>query len=159
MGTLRAWRKFTERDLGAVVADMDKLIEAPAVVLLTGEVGSGKTTWARAFVEKALGEAGEPAAVPSPTYPLVQEFDRVLHADLHRLPGGTGDVTYLELPLLLEDKDFFLVEWGRGHLRDLARVVPEPFRFYELAFEFCGNGDPALADKRSALLRDLGDEM
>ncbi len=55
------------------------------VIALSGELGSGKTTLARAIL-RALGQAGE---VPSPTFTLVQTYPDlappVAHADLYRL--------------------------------------------------------------------------
>ncbi len=55
------------------------------VVTLSGPLGAGKTTLARALLH-ALGEAGE---VPSPSFALVQPYDDltlpVWHADLYRL--------------------------------------------------------------------------
>lgn len=60
------------------------------VILLTGALGAGKTTLARAFV----GEIAGVEEVPSPTYTLVQAyvsragFD-VLHADLYRVEDAS----------------------------------------------------------------------
>lgn len=58
----------------------------PLTILLTGEVGSGKTTFFRAFAEAI----GVDARVTSPTYALEQRyvsamFGEVLHVDLYRL--------------------------------------------------------------------------
>lgn len=69
--------------LGAVLAG---LAVPGDVILLTGGLGAGKTTLARAFV----GDIAGVEEVPSPTYTLVQAyvsragFD-VLHADLYRV--------------------------------------------------------------------------
>lgn len=63
-----------------------RLAEPGDVILLTGGLGAGKTTLARAFVAAIAGVED----VPSPTYTLVQAyvaragFD-VLHADLYRV--------------------------------------------------------------------------
>jgi len=54
------------------------------VVALSGSLGSGKTTLARAIIA-ALGHAGE---VPSPTFTIVETYDLdppLVHADFYRL--------------------------------------------------------------------------
>lgn len=55
------------------------------VVALSGNLGTGKTTLARAILA-ALGHTGE---VPSPTYTIIETYDElnppVVHADFYRL--------------------------------------------------------------------------
>ncbi len=55
------------------------------VVALSGNLGTGKTTLARAIIS-ALGHSGE---VPSPTYTIVETYDELpfplVHADFYRL--------------------------------------------------------------------------
>jgi tRNA threonylcarbamoyladenosine biosynthesis protein TsaE len=72
--------------LAASVARAARLGDA---ILLSGPLGAGKTTFARAFLRSA---SGEPALeVPSPTFTLVQSYDTpigtVHHYDLWRLDG------------------------------------------------------------------------
>lgn len=60
------------------------------VVALVGDLGAGKTTFARALIAAFAAEAGEvPPEVPSPTFTLVQtyEFPRAAlwHFDLYRI--------------------------------------------------------------------------
>lgn len=63
------------------------LLEPGDVVALTGGLGAGKTTLARAILA-ALGHEGE---VPSPTFTIVETYDPpatrlpVVHADFYRL--------------------------------------------------------------------------
>ncbi len=77
-------------------------------VLLDGELGAGKSTFARALI-KALGHTGP---VPSPTYTLVEPYrisDRIIyHIDLYRI-AGDDELRYLGWTEL--DDGMRLVEW------------------------------------------------
>jgi len=77
-------------------------------VLLTGELGAGKSTFARALI-KAAGHEG---AVPSPTYTLVEPYKlpagNIYHIDLYRI-ADAGELRYLGWSEL--DDGFRLVEW------------------------------------------------
>jgi tRNA threonylcarbamoyladenosine biosynthesis protein TsaE len=86
------------------------------VVLLTGGLGAGKTTFAQGFAG-ALGVAGP---VTSPTFTLVRDYPlpegrgglrRFLHADLYRL-DTLAEVEDLALPEQVEGDGVVLVEWG-----------------------------------------------
>jgi tRNA threonylcarbamoyladenosine biosynthesis protein TsaE len=56
------------------------------VIALSGDLGTGKTCFARAFVDAAVGDGEE---VPSPTFTLVQTYESsagpIWHFDLYRL--------------------------------------------------------------------------
>jgi tRNA threonylcarbamoyl adenosine modification protein YjeE len=87
------------------------LLMAGDVVLLSGEIGAGKSCFARAVIRRRLGAATE---VPSPTYTLVQTYDgddstAIWHADLYRISGADE---VIELGLLdAADTAICLVEW------------------------------------------------
>lgn len=72
---------------GAYGARIAGVLRAGDVVALTGGLGAGKTTLARAILA-ALGHAGE---VPSPTFTIIETYDSpplrlpVVHADFYRL--------------------------------------------------------------------------
>jgi tRNA threonylcarbamoyladenosine biosynthesis protein TsaE len=73
----------------ALAATVAALARPGDAILLEGELGAGKTAFARAFLRAA---AGDPALdVPSPTFTLVQSYDTargtVQHFDLWRLDG------------------------------------------------------------------------
>jgi tRNA threonylcarbamoyladenosine biosynthesis protein TsaE len=69
-------------------------LQAGDVVALEGDLGTGKTTLARAVIA-ALGHEGE---VPSPTFTIVQTYDALdpplVHADFYRLerPGEADEL-------------------------------------------------------------------
>jgi len=77
-------------------------------LLLEGELGAGKSTFARALI-KAMGH---PGAVPSPTYTLVEPYQladrRVYHVDLYRI-SSEEELRYLGWSEL--EDGLRLVEW------------------------------------------------
>jgi len=84
----------------------------PCLVLLHGELGSGKTTLTKGIVA-GLGAAGE-EEVTSPSFTLVHEYGRenkVYHVDLYRIEDA-HDLGTLGLDDLLGQKATVLVEWG-----------------------------------------------
>jgi tRNA threonylcarbamoyladenosine biosynthesis protein TsaE len=74
-----------ETATGALAARLAAVVREGDVIALKGELGAGKTTFARAFI-RAMGGIGE---VPSPTFTLVQVYElpaaTVWHFDGYRL--------------------------------------------------------------------------
>src|SRR5262245_12072164 len=107
------------RELGARLARaLDRARHEPLLIGLKGELGTGKTTFVRGFLE-ALGAT---AAVRSPTYTLVEEYElgtlRVAHLDLYRLQTRE-QIEELGIRELLDRTHVLLVEWperGAGAL-------------------------------------------
>lgn len=102
---------FATEILAAMPSDL-----AGWTLLLSGELGAGKSTFARAFIE-AAGHAG---AVPSPTYTLVEPYNlsraMIYHVDLYRI-SDESELRYL----------------GFGELEDGCRLVEWPERAPGLA--------------------------
>ena len=80
------------------------------IVLLKGEIGAGKSHFARSLIQAAMDKVEE---VPSPTFTLVQTYDTVVgsiwHADLYRL-SDQSEVFELGLIDAFGD-DIVLIEW------------------------------------------------
>lgn len=120
---LREWKKVYKSDLSYIIYEMKDLAKVPAMVILEGELGAGKTT----FTQNFIGEA----EMLSPTYSILSECKNFLHADLYRIEKNE-DILQLELPIYLEDKQYFFVEWGMKFARRLVREIPENFSVYLL---------------------------
>ena len=119
-------RRDTTR-LGAKIADY---LEAGDLVLLSGDLGAGKTFLARA-IARALGVPAN-VAIASPTFMLVQEYETkkgpLLHVDLYRLRDDDREKTRTEIRRLglaerLHEGAIVVVEWGEGYEADLGRPV------------------------------------
>jgi tRNA threonylcarbamoyladenosine biosynthesis protein TsaE len=87
---------------------------APAVILLEGSMGAGKTTFTRLLGE-ALGVQGR---MTSPSFITLQEYQTVtgvplLHLDLYRLEAEAADALLMEVEeLLTQQPTWVMVEWG-----------------------------------------------
>ncbi len=87
-------------------------LEAPALVLLYGELGTGKTTLVKGIVS-GLGVANE-QEVTSPSFVFVHAYHnhrRVYHVDLYRIEQAT-ELETLGLDDLLAEQAVVLVEWA-----------------------------------------------
>ena len=122
---LRSWKKVFESDLSHIAFEMKDFLDTPALLILDGDLGMGKTTFAKAFIEEET---------LSPTYSVLSETNQALHADFYRIKTRE-EILHLELPLYLEEKKFFLVEWGREFYRSFISEVPESFSHYMVRIE------------------------
>jgi tRNA threonylcarbamoyladenosine biosynthesis protein TsaE len=86
-------------------------LKPPVLLLLSGELGAGKTTLTKGIVS-ALG-AAEEDQVTSPTFTLVHKYDHgavVYHVDLYRV-GDFHDLETLGLEDFLTEQAIVIVEW------------------------------------------------
>jgi tRNA threonylcarbamoyladenosine biosynthesis protein TsaE len=109
-------RAHSVADTHRIAAVLAGLARAGDLIVLSGEMGTGKTAFAQGF-GLALGVT-EP--ITSPTFTLVHTYDlppgahgasALHHADLYRLERTT-EVVDLALEELADDDGIVLVEWG-----------------------------------------------
>lgn len=106
------------RELGRRLAG---LLRPGDLVLLTGELGAGKTTLTRGLGE-GLGVRG---AVTSPTFviarvhPSLTGGPALVHVDAYRLGGGLDEMEDLDLDVSLPES-VVVVEWGDGKVEELS---------------------------------------
>ncbi len=80
-----------------------------AIVFLQGELGSGKTTFAR-YILNFLG-IGEKEFEGSPTFTIINEYkNNIYHIDLYRLKTKE-EIENIGLYEILDNKGIFLIEW------------------------------------------------
>lgn len=150
MNILREWKKVYESDLDSIIYELKDFLTTPIVLILSGEVGVGKTTFTKSFI-KSLHIRGNTA---SPTYSVVNEVGEMVHADFYRLKSAE-EVVHLELPMYLDEKDYFFIEWGKQYLKELYHEVPREFSFYELLFEINETRDGHDEPSRNLVLAKL----
>jgi len=101
-------------------------INEPAVFLLQGDLGVGKTVFAKGV---GAGLDIDPAEVNSPTFTIVNRHEgrmRLYHLDLYRIEGEADEVYSLGLDEMLSDDDVVVVvEWPE---RLGAFAIPNAYR-------------------------------
>src|ERR1700761_221313 len=91
--------------------DIAAALEPGDLVTLSGDLGAGKTTFARALIRHLAGD--DAIDVPSPTFTFMQNYDlprlSVVHADLYRLSGPSelAELGFDDLP----EGAVVLMEW------------------------------------------------
>jgi tRNA threonylcarbamoyladenosine biosynthesis protein TsaE len=114
-------------EVGRKLAD---LLKPPQLLLLRGELGTGKTTLVKGIAQ-AL-DAADPDEVTSPTFTLIHEYEgtqhgkpvRLFHLDVYRIEGERQLET-LGLDELLTDNSLVLVEWGEKFKSLVKRATGE----------------------------------
>ena len=117
------WSEVTHSEDDTIELGRRIALELPrrAVVLLIGNLGTGKTTLAKGILN-GLGVA-EPEDVSSPTFTLIHEYGagRAYHVDLYRLETP-AQVATLGLEEILDRDAVVLIEWGER----FPEMLPQP---------------------------------
>jgi tRNA threonylcarbamoyladenosine biosynthesis protein TsaE len=116
-GRIHEFTTQSGADTVEVGRQLVKLLKPPQLLLLRGDLGTGKTTLVKGIAQ-AL-DAAEPDEVTSPTFTLLHEYEGTLngkpvklhHIDVYRLEGERQLET-LGLDELLTPDALVLVEWG-----------------------------------------------
>jgi tRNA threonylcarbamoyladenosine biosynthesis protein TsaE len=102
---------------------LGRALDAPCVVLLSGPLGSGKTTLTRGLAA-GLG-IGDATRVHSPSFTLVNIYQGrspIYHVDLYRV-GGERDFRSIGLEDFLGGDGVSIVEWGERLPGNFPRAV------------------------------------
>ena len=112
----------SEAETTAAGRALGQTLQANDVVLLTGDLGAGKTAFVRGLAE---GLGIDPLEVSSPTFTLIQEYRgprlTLYHVDLYRLTPR--EVDDLGLDDLVLEAGVVAVEWPDRWLRPPGEAV------------------------------------
>lgn len=138
-----------EKETENLAVSIAPLIKAPLWMSLSGNLGSGKTTFTR-YLLHSMGHSG---AVKSPTYSLVECYDlpgkSFYHMDLYRL-SDPEELEYLGIRDYQHQQTIALVEWpekGQGFLPGFDINLTITMEQGERTFEFTAltaNGESLL---------------
>jgi tRNA threonylcarbamoyladenosine biosynthesis protein TsaE len=127
------WELADEAATAALATRMANALDDGLVVYLHGDLGAGKTSFARAL----LGALGVGERIKSPTYSLVESYRAhgrpAWHLDLYRI-ADPGELEWLGLDALSDPAALVLVEWPeRG-----AGALPAPDVILHLSYAGAG---------------------
>ena len=119
----RVFTTASEDETRAVARDLAQTLQPGAVLLISGDLGAGKTVFVRGLAE---GLNIDPDEVTSPTFTLVHEYRGgrlpLVHVDLYRLDAA--DLDDIGLDPDLAGRGVTAVEWAER----LTREIPDALR-------------------------------
>ena len=114
-------RDFTTNSPEETIAlgrELASLLTPPKVVVLTGDLGAGKTTLVKGIAQGFHAASEE--NVTSPTFTLIHEYRgplvTIYHIDLYRI-DTPRELETLGLDDLMTDNSVLLIEWGEKFTR------------------------------------------
>ena len=118
--------KLNEKQMLAYAESLGKKLQAGDIIVLTGELGAGKTTFT-----KGLGKGLDiHQMIKSPTYTIVREYEGRLplyHMDVYRIGD---DPDSIDLDDYLFGNGVTVIEWGNLLAQDL------PSAYLEILFDY-----------------------
>jgi tRNA threonylcarbamoyl adenosine modification protein YjeE len=108
----------TAEDMNEFGLKVAKVLKAGDLVILTGPLGAGKTTFTRGVGEglKAIGNVSSPTFVIARTHKRENSDVPLVHVDAYRL-SSVHEFDDLDIDV---ENSIVLVEWGRGFAEELS---------------------------------------
>jgi len=112
----------SEDETRALARQVAAGLDAGATLLLSGDLGAGKTAFVRGLAE---GLGLDPGDVTSPTFTLVHEYRGgrlpLVHVDLYRL--DRADLDEIGLDADLAAQGVLAIEWAERLVRDVPGAI------------------------------------
>ena len=136
----KSWLTLSPEETERVGESLAQKLRGGELILLVGELGSGKTTFVRGLARGL--DVDDPGGVSSPSFKIVSEHVgpiRLHHVDLYRLDDPTS-IEELAIDELLAPDSVVVIEWGeklprisgpsieihfrlvRGNTREITRI-------------------------------------
>lgn len=155
MSLIYEWNNIYEKDLRKIINFLEvKLRDQPTLLILSGPVGAGKTTFTKKLISKLIKEYDNDLEVVSPTYSVINKIHDVVHADFYRIESEE-ELLHLELSLYLENCKLLIVEWGKDYYDSLKEEVGDAFNTLELVINFETKENQQITTSRTAKLFNL----
>ena len=114
-------REFTTKSPAETIAlgrELTTLLRPPKLILLSGELGAGKTTLVKGIAQGF--QAASEEDVTSPTFTLIHEYRgpaaTLYHIDLYRI-DTQRELDTLAIDDLMGENAILLIEWGEKFIR------------------------------------------
>ena len=124
----KSWLTSSPEETERVGESLAKKLRGGELILLVGELGSGKTTFVRGLA-RGLG-VDDPGGVASPSFKIVSEHPgplRLHHVDLYRLDDPVA-IEELAIDELIAPDAVVIVEWGEKLPIPFAPAIEVEFR-------------------------------
>lgn len=121
--------------LPSIANEIIRLLDSYPCLAISGEMGSGKTTFTRVLFESL----GISAFEGSPTYSLIEPYvlpdgKKIYHIDAYRLESH-DEAFLLGLDELFEEKAYFVVEWPEK----ISNFLPMHSMYLSITYDFSRN--------------------
>ncbi|WP_370931346.1 tRNA (adenosine(37)-N6)-threonylcarbamoyltransferase complex ATPase subunit type 1 TsaE [Bartonella sp. DGB1] len=127
------YQLYSEENTKELAQNIAKDLQAGDFIFLSGDLGSGKTTFSRYLIQNIANDTT--IEVVSPTFPIIQYYDNlpqpIIHADFYRLEHE-DEIEELGLDSYLLDA-IFIIEWPEIG----QKILPLPK--YHLNFKLHNN--------------------
>ena len=120
-------KTYSLNELDDFIKEITKDVGSNGIILLKGDLASGKTTFVKKFVENL----GLHVDVSSPTFSIMNEYqDKVCHYDIYQ----NGVEAFLQSGLLekLDEPKYHLIEWADKKLEEILKKMGFEFLKIEI---------------------------